>query len=127
VAPKDFRTDEGSNPALKTFYGLTEHQDFNYRPRTIENVKNSSGTIWFGNHTSPGGILTINTCKKLGKPYIINPTQESFLRWVEWNNISILNVAGNRESTNPGLYERVKNFLIMVITSEEYKCKIMKH
>jgi hypothetical protein len=121
VAPKGFRTETGPNPALKEMYGLTEHQDFNYKPRTIENVKNSTGTVWFGNEFSPGGKLTIGTCKKFGKPYSINPSKLTLIKWINWNNIITLNVAGNRESTNPGLYERVKNFLIMVLTSEEYK------
>jgi len=121
VAPKGFRTETGSNPSLREVYGLTDHQDFNYRPRTIENVKNSNGTVWFGNENSPGGKLTINSCKKFGKPCIINPTKEAFIRWIDWNNIIVLNVSGNRESTNPGLQEKVKNFLIMVLSSEKYK------
>ena len=122
VAPKGFRTETGSNPALKD-YGIIEHKSPNYPPRTIENVRNSDGTIIFGDHTSPGCKLTINTCKKFGKPYIINPTKESFIRWINWNNIRTLNVAGNRESTNKGLQEKVKNFLVMALTSEEYKEK----
>lgn len=112
TAPNGFRTETGSNPALKELYGLIEHENYNYRSRTIENVKNSDATIWFGNESSPGGKLTINSCKKFGKPYIINPTKEAFIRWINWNNIVVLNVAGNRESTNPGIFEKVKNFLV---------------
>ena len=112
VAPKGFKTETGFNPALKELYGITESWSPNYRTRTIENVKNSSGIVWFGNESSPGGKLTINSCKQFGKPYIINPTKDAFLRWINWNNIVVLNVAGNRESTNPGIFEKVKNFLV---------------
>ena len=72
VAPLGFRTDAGPNPALKELYNLIAHESFNYKPRTIENAKNSTGTIWFGEDSSPGGKLTLSTCKKLGKPFIIN-------------------------------------------------------
>ncbi len=118
IAPKGFKTETGFNPALKELYGITESGSPNYRTRTIENVKNSSATIWFGNESSPGGKLTINSCKQFGKPYIINPTKESFLRWINWNNIVILNVSGNRESTNPGIFEKVKNFLVEVLRGD---------
>jgi hypothetical protein len=119
VAPKGFRTETGSNPTLKD-YGIIEHESPSYPPRTIENVRNSTGTVWFGNESSPGGKLTIKTCKKFGKPYTINPSKLTLIKWINWNNIRTLNVAGNRESTNKGLQEKVKNFLVMVLTSEEY-------
>lgn len=120
VIPKNFRTDTGPNPALKEF-GLVEDESSNYQPRTIKNVKNSTGTVWFGNSNSPGGKLTINTCKKFGKPYIINPTKEALIKWIDWNKITILNVAGNRESSSPGIQQKVRDFLVMVLSSEENK------
>ena len=119
VAPKGFRTETGSNPALKD-YGIVEHSSEGYQPRTILNVRNSDGTVWFGNETSPGGKLTINTCIKFRKPYVINPSKLTLIDWINKKHIRTLNCAGNRESNNPGLYERVKNFLVMVLTSKEY-------
>jgi len=39
-----------------------------------------------------------------------------FLRvWIEANRIEILNVAGNRESKNPGIQEKVKEFLVLAL------------
>jgi len=115
TAPKNYRTDNGSDYSLKDF-GLIEHSDWQYKPRTIENVKNSDGTVWFGDSSSPGGRLTLNTCKKLNKPYTINPSIQFFIQWLEFNNIEILNVAGNRESTNPGIQEKVEKYIINVVT-----------
>ena len=120
TAPFGYRTQEGHNLALKELYGLIESPSANYRPRTIENVRNSDGTIWFGNQTSPGGKLTINTCIKLKKPHIINPSKLQLIDWINKKFIRVVNVAGNRESSWPGLHDRVKNFLIMVLTSKEY-------
>ncbi len=114
TAPKGYRTDIGPNQTLKDF-GLVEHSDWQYKPRTIENVKNSQGTLWFGDVNSPGAKLTLGTCKKLGKPYIINPIEEAFKRWIEWNKIEVLNVAGNRESSKPGIQKYVEDFLVKAL------------
>lgn len=114
TAPKGYKTENGSDPSLKNF-GLIEHESSNYRYRTIENVKNSDGTIWFGKTDSPGAILTINSAKRLNRQLMINPTIELFKRFVEQKNIEILNVAGNRASKFPGIQEYVQNFLITAL------------
>ena len=119
TAPKGFRTDSGLNPELAN-YGLVEHTSSSYRPRTIENVRNSDGTVLFGNVSSPGCKLTILTCIKLQKPYMTNPSKLELIGWIDKKFIKILNVAGNRESSYTGLQEKVKNFLTNVLTSKEY-------
>ncbi len=119
IAPKGFKTETGSDPSLRD-YGIIEHSSEGYAPRTILNVKNSDGTVWFGNENSPGGKLTISTCVKFRKPHVINPSKLTLIDWINKKNIRVINVAGNRESSFPGLYERVKNFLVMVLTSKEY-------
>lgn len=111
TAPKGYRTENGSDLFLKEL-GLVEHTSSSYPPRTVDNVRNSDGTIIFGNINSPGCKLTISTCIKFKKPYIINPTEQDFRNWIDKKFIRILNVAGNRENTNSGIQERVKQFLI---------------
>ena len=113
--PKGCRTDEGRLSAEKmTLYNLREHVSYHYPPRTEQNVLDSDGTVLFGNMDSPGCALTIRLCKKHGKPYIINPSTGGWaLRdWTQENNIHILNVAGNRERTNPGIYAITYSTLI---------------
>lgn len=39
--------------------------------------------------------------------------------FIRHNNITVLNVAGNRESKNPGIQERVRNFLIDALKEEK--------
>src|SRR5690606_7247402 len=124
TAPKEHRTENGSNYKLIDF-GLKEHSSVEYPPRTKQNVQDSDGTIIFGRLESPGSILTYNLCKKFNKPYWFvsqvelienkNANKESFILWLIENQIQILNVAGNRESTNSGIEQNVKNYLVTAI------------
>ena len=117
TAPKGWRIcnfdgTDGTNPSLADF-GLVEHESREYKPRTIQNVKDSDGTVWFGYQFSPGGILTIGTCKRLRKPVIINPLSDELLNWLTENDIKILNVSGNRLSKdNPTIYNDVYTRLV---------------
>lgn len=111
TAPKGWRVcrfdgSDGNDPDLAEL-GLTEHESPEYPPRTKQNVRDADGTVWFGYPASPGGKLTIRTCKQLGKPYIINPSFEDLREWVTEKGITILNVAGNRSSLeNPDIYKQ---------------------
>lgn len=104
-------------------YCLREHTSPNYPPRTLANVKNSDGTAVFGDQWSPGSKLTIKYCEQQKKPHIVlnlwgtvgfNPdTEARALRsWVETHNIQVLNVAGNRERSNPGIFHKVYEVLV---------------
>lgn len=122
IAPKGYRIQnyddsDGSNPLLGSVYGLVEHESREYKPRTIANVKNTDGTVWFGYTGSPGGKLTLNTVEKYCKPLIINPTSTQLREWIIAYDIEILNVAGNRLSEfNPDIfnttYDIIYNALI---------------
>jgi len=112
TAPKGYRTDEGPMPDLLQAFGLVESIYASYSPRTWDNVRGSTGTVWFGDDTSPGGILTSSNCWRLRRPWLANPTSAAELRdWIEAHRITTLNVAGNRERTNPGIGVRVETFL----------------
>ena len=122
TAPPIFRTEKGSETyKLKTLYGLVEGIPDRtiYRKRTRQNIIDSDGTVVFGNSKSTGSNLTISICLQLKKPHnIIPPNRDSFLRWIEVNNIQVLNVAGNRESKNPGIYDRVYKYLVDTLREE---------
>lgn len=117
TAPKGWRIQtyegrEGSDPRLKLF-GLTEHKSRDYPPRTRSNAQCSDGTVWFGWEYSPGGKLTIGTCQKHRKPYILNPRSGDLALWIELNRIEVLNIAGNRYSPeNPDIEQRVYDYLM---------------
>ncbi len=113
-APKGFLTEAGPKKVLGKQYKLKETKSPTYPPRTKRNVLNSDGTLWFGSTNSPGARLTIKLCHRHGRPvkrirYSIenrrSPIREipGLVKWIKSNNIEVLNVAGNRESTNEGI------------------------
>lgn len=108
TAPPGFMTDTGPMYLLRN-YGLVEGDadPRTYPKRTERNVADSDGTAVFSVKSSPGSRLTISLCWRLKKPLIINPSPEQLLDFVKNNNISILNIAGNRERVSPGIYEHV--------------------
>lgn len=108
--PLGWRTDEGSDPTLADF-GLQETRDRGYRNRTRYNVRDSDGTVLFGDLTSPGCRLTIRTCVDFEKPYLVNPEASDLVAWLTAQGIGILNVAGNRRRTNPGIVDHVRRVL----------------
>ena len=101
--PRGCWTEDGPMPSLVTEYGMKEHPSSGYPPRTKANVEDSDGTVLFGNMGSPGCSLTIRLCLQLNRVYFPNPTPAQLDQFVTENEIQILNVAGNRESTNPGI------------------------
>lgn len=83
------------------------------------NIRGSDGTIIFGTINSPGSRLTWDLCSRFKKscmhlevPFTFIKRVEYFRDWIMRNNIKVLNVAGNRESVNPGICEAVTSFLM---------------
>ncbi|MCR9132821.1 MAG: putative molybdenum carrier protein [bacterium] len=95
--------------------------------RTIWNVRDADGLLVFQEGTKlhsdniwqahePGTELSIETAKRLGKPYLvvylnkkISVTEAS--KWISANNIEVLNVGGPSEGNSPGIYSRVYDLL----------------
>jgi hypothetical protein len=69
---------------------------------------------------SPGAKTTVEACARLRKPVMLLTPNEVVLAsdvvsWLRRNpQINRLNIAGNRESKNPGIGERVEKFLMAV-------------
>ena len=112
TAPKGYRTEAGNNPSLRDLYYLEESRYWPYTYRTRDNVRNSNGTLWVGNIGSPGYWCTKRACDDKKKPWIENPTGLDLWEWVQHYQIYTLNVAGNRESKNPGIFEKTKALII---------------
>ena len=92
TAPKGYNTEEGRRLILKTKYSLSQWG--NYRDRTFLNIRDSDGTVIFGNIDSPGSKVTLQGCTHFNKPVIINPPTIDFLQFLEKHQIEILNIAG---------------------------------
>lgn len=115
--PKGYLTEKGTNQYLKRF-GLIQTLSKDYAERTELNIRYSDGTVIFsrtdksGNVTGTGTLLTLKIARDYDKPFIINPSPDEFREWIIRNDIRTLNVAGNRESQNKGIKEKVYRFLV---------------
>jgi hypothetical protein len=111
-AANRFETENGAKPEYAKMYNLVD-KHFNYAQRTVENVKSADATFIFaGNLSSSGTRLTMSTCIKLGKQYLVNPSVDAIVEFINTNNPRIINVAGNRESVNPGITAHVEKTLM---------------
>jgi hypothetical protein len=98
-------------------YPLIETTSKKYPDRTRKNIETSDGTvIFYLQQFDTGTGLTLSLCKKLNKPCLIiklsmNPGPEVMRTWLNDQPLKIINIAGPRESFEPGLYQAVINYL----------------
>ncbi len=101
-------------------YPLTETPLATYRQRTTWNVRDSDATlIVTGGPLTGGTALTVAVAKNLCRRYrVLDPREtrvaESVCDWMEEQHVATLNVAGPRESTQPGVYRASYAFLCSV-------------
>ena len=119
-APKDWNTEIGPAPWLAQ-YGLVEHPHRGYQARTIKNAAISDLTFWFGYIGSPGGKLTKMCCNGLIKPiHQVDAPFEDMDDAIAYlyrelmldKGARVLNIAGNRESSRPGMQDYVVELLV---------------
>lgn len=123
--PRGFLTETGFRPEFAVQFGMREHPQAEYARRTEGNVVFADGTIIFGDVTSAGNLSTKELCAKHDKSCHVLPWQSGqpvplesirdFLRWLAEYRVTVLNVAGNRESEQPGIHEAVRAFLIAAL------------
>jgi hypothetical protein len=98
-------------------YRLTETESSDYAVRTKRNVEDSDATLILARGTLTSGTeLTCKTALRCEKPCAVvdldgSPDAESVREWLRGNAARVLNVAGPRESTSPGVYEAACEFL----------------
>jgi hypothetical protein len=117
--PEDWRTDEGPRPEYAEQYKMLVYPGDGYRERTRRNVLNSDGTVVFGDASSPGCSLTLHYLRLYHHPKLtVNftemelPNVWAVIRaWIIERHITTLNVAGNRERTQPGIEAKVTAIL----------------
>lgn len=115
--PKGRLAEDG---AIDERYPLTETATPEYAMRTEMNVKSADGTLILAvNDTLEGGTkLTYAFCTQHNKPCLaLNLKEEHKINrmllhhWLNSHKVTILNVAGPRESTCPGIYVLAYKFL----------------
>jgi hypothetical protein len=132
--PRGFRTQAGPRPDIAARYGLREHASPYYPPRPKANVLLGDATLVFGDPSSAGCRLTLRLCKQHSKPHhivcwpqpiavdfvAVNSTfvpvdQLNFREWLWVHAPTVLNVAGNREESNPGIHDACRDFLVAAL------------
>jgi Circularly permutated YpsA SLOG family len=105
-------------------YPLRELENASFTERTLQNVKDSDGTLIIYSGTLSGGTeQTVRFCVEQQRPHLLtdasktlpNETANSIVDFVRENNIQTLNVAGPRQSEWSEGYEyasrALNNFL----------------
>jgi len=98
-------------------YQLREGQSADYPWRTEQNVIDSDGTlILYRRRISGGTQLTLRLARERGKPCRCvdltgEPEIDAIRAWLTEQGIEVLNVAGPRESSAPGIEQQAFDFL----------------
>jgi hypothetical protein len=119
--PRGRKAEDGAIPAR---YPVVEMQSRAYRDRTKQNVADADGTliVFFGS-LSGGTLETLRIAEALGKPVLTLDCSAKSLAdaaveaaaFVRLNAIETLNVAGPRESTQPGAAEHARQLVGAII------------
>ena len=121
--PKGRKAEDGAIPA---HYPLNETGKDDYRTRTDWNVRDADATLVLTRGSAPTGgtAVAVRLAKsKHHKPHLVidldgASTPEQVQRWLQEHRVSALNVAGSRESKNPGIYKLARAFLVKVLLAD---------
>ncbi|MBI1918007.1 MAG: putative molybdenum carrier protein [Planctomycetes bacterium] len=107
----------GEDGCIDPRYPLQETPWDGYPQRTEWNVRDSDGTLILTcGEPDRGTALTVELVQRKKKPYLVvdlsGEVDVKVLRaWAEGNGVRVLNVAGPRESSSPGIYDRAAEVL----------------
>ncbi|HZT80256.1 MAG TPA: putative molybdenum carrier protein [Gemmataceae bacterium] len=116
--PKGRRAEDGPIPAK---YPLHEAPTEHYPQRTALNVRDSDGTlILTAGEPDRGTALTRELAERYGRPLLVvdldgQPSAQAVREWGRASGVAVLNVAGPRESSRPGIHDRAAAFLREVL------------
>lgn len=120
--PYRWRTENGRDFSLREF-GLKELGSESYKVRTRRNVNECHLTLWFGKTGSPGFMCTQSACVDYHKDFFMlrsepdNLFHSDSIRAIinmhpkPKSGPLIVNIAGNRESKNPGIEAEVRKIV----------------
>ncbi len=121
--PRGRKAEDGP---LDAKYLLQETESAGYLQRTRKNVIDSDGTLIVNVGKLDGGTLaTAKLAQKLEKPHIVvqldsgagDEAVQQLMAWLKRESISVLNIAGPRESKRPGIYSLTNELLDLAANS----------
>jgi hypothetical protein len=102
-------------------YQLRETHSPKYTIRTRRNVLDSDATLILCYGPLTGGTeLTLRLAQQHARPCLVidlqqDPDADMVRQWIDTQRIGVLNVAGPRESSRPGIAEHACQFLLQVL------------
>jgi hypothetical protein len=127
-APRGWRAEDGVIP-VELRAGMMTTESPHYFVRTRLNVEVADGTmvISFSSPLPPGGSRdTIALARRVGKPYhhvtllqsgrLTNFVLERARAWLAEHGVRVLNVAGPRESREPGIRAATRQAIVRILT-----------
>ena len=108
--PSGRRAEDGR---IASRYPLHETPSTNYAVRTRWNVRDADATLILSGRPLAGGTaLTVAIAEQSRTPLLVIDSSEQSIeaaaerirQWIDETGIQVLNVAGPRESTQPGVY-----------------------
>jgi hypothetical protein len=102
-------------------YQLRETDSPEYFVRTQQNVLDSDATLILTRGRISGGTeLTLRLAERHRRPRLVvdldsSPDPAEVRRWLEEHRVETLNVAGPRESQNPGISDMAREFLVRLL------------
>ena len=118
--PRGRRAEDG---AIDAHFPLRETPSADYAERTEWNVRDSDATLILTQGTPKGGTaLTVELARALGRPHRIvdlaaQPEAAGVRAWLAEQDVRVLNVAGPRESQQPGIGALARDFLEQVLSA----------
>lgn len=126
--PRGYLTEDGPRPEFAELYGAKEGSSSRYPPRTRRNIRDSDLTMIFDAAQtdqivgmSRGTQLAVSMARGYERLCLIVRVDlaseslprraESIKAWLDERNVRVINVAGNRESTTPGIGAWVEAYL----------------
>lgn len=106
--PEGRRAEDGKIPAR---YPLQETPLPHYEQRTDWNVRDSDATlilVGVGQEPTGGTALTVEAARRYNRPHLLVDPGTSVERvhaWITRHGVGTINIAGPRESEEPGIYE----------------------
>ena len=119
--PRGRLAEDGLIPAR---YALSETDSAKYPVRTVQNVLDAEGTlILYASELQGGSSLTLRLASEHDKPCLAvdlaSPHDPATVYgWLVEHAIEVLNVAGPRESSSPGIADAARSFIVQLLSGE---------
>ncbi len=125
--PRGRKAEDGP---IHTLYPLKEMPTEAYSQRTEQNILDSDATlVLYDRKLDSGTRMTIGLCLRLKKPvlFVSLDSEDKFdeIRdWIKHYRVKVLNIAGPRESKDPGIYRKSFSFLEELFEDKTNRMKL---